>query len=307
MPKNSIILGASMNKPITGAVIIILYICAFLAGYWVGKPGPGPAPPEIVLHELGVVQVAYGQTSATLPTPPPYEGVKAPYIYVHGPYGSKVSVNVTFTNGSPTLVIPEAAVTENSISWENVTVTDNGLTYQNEPFPYLFYEGELLYVNPLHIEITSPDNYENFITFKVANLGALTLEHIYVFCNPPHAYASVYFGELGPQEQGERTTFIYQPIDLIPNWWLGLEDNIIQAMVSEGIYENEARNLLCGWIGHWIYSTCAIYRIPSPVIEEILPLDIQVPSGAELTSKRILWAMVENIPLYHLSENGLYT
>jgi len=94
------------------------------------------------------------------------------------------------------------------------------------------------------------------------------------------------------------------------------ENYIIQTMVGEGIYEDEARNFICGWINYWIYpfdgvafpegrppSVRAVYHIPSPIIEEMLPLDIQVPSGAELTSKRILWAMVENIPSYHLSEN----
>jgi len=292
-----------MIKPAAAVAVVILLICAFLAGYWTGKTGPEPAPSEIVLHELGVVQVAYGQTSASLPSPPPFDGVRAPYIYIHGPDGSKVSVNVTFTNGSPTSTIPQATVTENSISWENVVVTDNGLTYQNESFPYLFYEGELLYGNPLHIEITSPDNYENYVTFKVVNLGNLTLKHIYIFCNPHFSGFSnvfAYFEKLGPQEQEERTVSI--PPEGSSGPIPAYENQIIPTMVSENIYENEARDFLCEWIDYWTSfaeapSARTIYQIPSSVTEEILPLDIQVPSGAELTSKRILWAMIENVPL----------
>jgi hypothetical protein len=299
----SVALGIRDDQTAAAVVVtLILIICAFLAGYWAGRTGSELAPSEIVLHELGVVQVAYGQTSANTPNiPPGPQPVRAPYIYIHGPYGSKVSVNVTFTNGSPTMVVPEATITENSISWENVTVIDNNLLYQGKSFPRLFYEGELLYGNPLRIEITSPDNYENHVTFKVVNLGDLTLKHIYIFCNPytlgGYTNLFVYFEELGPQEQVERTIPILVYV-LPPRH--DLENRLAQTMVNEGIYENEARDFLCGWVDYWVNfaigpSARAVYRIPSPVIDEILRLDIQVPSGTELTSERILWALIENI------------
>jgi len=284
------------------AVVSILLICAFLAGYWAGKTGPEQIPSEIILHELGVVQVAYGQTSAILP-PPPEPIVRAPYIYIHGLNGSTVSVNVAFENGSPTLTEPEAIVTENSISWKDVTVAENGLIYQGESFPCLFYEGELAYNNPLQIEISSPDNYENSITFKVMNLGDRILKHIYIICQHyTWGTFEVYFEKLDPQEQQERPLSIYQVQLQGPEWIFYFGDNVVQTMVNEGICGSEARGFVREWIPYWCcmfpgISARAIYHIPSSTIEEMLPLDIQVPSGAELTSKRILWALIENIPL----------
>jgi hypothetical protein len=255
-----------------------------------------------LLNELGVVQVDYNSSSATLLGHAPEQViVKKPYIYLYAPRETFATVKVTFLEGSPSLTIPEATTTENSILWENVRITADGIAYRDAFFPCLFYEGKIAYDNPLQVDISRE---ENDIACKVKNLGKKTLENIYIICKPGDYlsspdYAYIYLEKLEPQELREVSTHTisFEEVNVDKIIW-----DIAQMMANEGICQPYAENFVREWADYWFYPTNqsfaqAIYQIPLPVIEEKLPLTVETPPEIELRCKRSLWALVQNIPI----------
>lgn len=69
--------------------------------------------------------------------------VKKPAIYLYTPKRVNDEVSVVI-NGKPTITIPTPdVITENSITWCNLTLERGGITHHKMEYPYLFYEATI--------------------------------------------------------------------------------------------------------------------------------------------------------------------
>jgi hypothetical protein len=152
------------------------------------------------IHEWGVLAGCKADTNYfSTSRPMKVYTIREPIIYVHSKDRQSFSLKVTFSNGVPTDTYPPAAVSNNTVSWQNVRIAEEkalvARTIPRETFvplkdimgilsdadsdliscegqtsKFLFYEGEIPFVNKV-VARMNPTNK----TIVVSNFGAFAV------------------------------------------------------------------------------------------------------------------------------------
>jgi hypothetical protein len=68
----------------------------------------------------------------------------------------------------------------------------------------------------------------------------------------------------------------------LQNNWAGLLMDLEHALISQGLYQKEARAMIETWRDSWFEEgTRLFYIVPAQAVDDILPLDIQ-PARSEI-------------------------
>jgi hypothetical protein len=203
-------------------------------------------------------------------------------------------VKVSFPKGTITEWYPkESQIRQNNLlEWENVKVspkaspefpTEQGASHyyaardtdaaplqvgsQSEKF--LFYRGVGTFPLPLSAQTTSDGKV------LVKNLGSQPVNGVILFDNHAGQRRYAFVGALNDEATVN--------LESLQNNWGGLLMDLEQVLMSQGLYQKEARAMIETWRDSWFEDgTRLLYIVPRQAVDGILPLDIQ-PSPAEIS------------------------
>jgi hypothetical protein len=220
--------------------------------------------------------------------------METPVLYFYGSSDSAENVKVSFPKGTITEWYPkESQIRQNNLlEWQNVKIspkaspefpTEQGTSHyyaarqtdaaplqvgsQNEKF--LFYRGVGTFPLPVSAQMTSDGKV------LVKNLGSQPVNGVIVFDN--HAGKRRY--ALVGTVNDEATV----NLESLQDNWAGLLMDLEQVLISQGLYQREARAMIETWRDSWFEDgTRLLYIVPRQAVDGILPLDIQ-PVPAEIS------------------------
>jgi hypothetical protein len=218
--------------------------------------------------------------------------METPVLYFYSSSESSENVKVSFPKGTITEWYPkESQIRQNNlIEWHNVKVspeappefpTEQGPSHyyaarQTEAAPlqvgsqtekFLFYRGVGTFPLPISAQTTSEGR------ILVKNLGSEPVNGLIVFDNHSGNRRYAFVGTL----KDEATV----SLESLQDNWAGLLTDLEQVLVSQGLYQKEARAMIETWRDSWFEDgTRLLYIVPRQAVDGILPLEIQpAPSG----------------------------
>jgi hypothetical protein len=223
-----------------------------------------------------------------------YETVRmeTPVLYFYGSREISAAVKVLFPKGTITEWFPKATLSSayNTVQWHDVRLLPNGAEVfpvgganhyyaarktdavplrvgsQNEKF--LFYRGIGSFPLPISAVLANDGK------IAVKKLGDDAVSGLILFENRAGKRRYRFVGTL--QNDVE--------LDLksLPDDWAGVERDLEQTLVGQGLYSREARAMLETWRDSWFEEgTRLFYIVPQRAIDSILPLTIQ-PAPSEI-------------------------
>jgi hypothetical protein len=220
--------------------------------------------------------------------------METPVIYFYGSSQVSENVKVSFPKGTITEWYPkESQIQKNNLlEWQNVKISpkatpefpvEPGASHyyaarQTDAAPlqlgsqrekFLFYRGVGTFPLPISAQ-TTPDG-----KILLKNLGAQPVNGLIVFDN--HAGKRRY--ALSGTLKDETTV----NLESLQDNWAGLLMDLEQVLISQGLYQKEARAMIETWRDSWFEDgTRLFYIVPRQAVDDILPLDIQ-PAPAEIS------------------------
>jgi hypothetical protein len=220
--------------------------------------------------------------------------METPVLYFYGSAESSANVKVSFPRGTITEWYPkESQIRQNNlIEWQNVKISpkaapeftvEQGASHyyaaretdaspvqvgsQNEKF--LFYRGVGTFPLPLSAQ-TTPDG-----RILVKNLGSQPVNGLIVFDNHSGKRRYALVGTLNDEATVN--------LKSLQDNWAGLLMDLEQVLVSQGLYQKEARAMIETWRDSWFEDgTRLLYIVPRQAVDGILPLEIQ-PAPSEIS------------------------
>ncbi len=241
--------------------------------------------------------------------------METPVIYFYADRETTVSVKVEFSQGKITEWYPQARLVyvpapddsrnPSSIDWGRITVVPGAEeSFPVEAQPSHYYPARETDAAPLRICTSKGEQREKFLfyrgvgTFNPPVAVKLDAGKVVVKNTSPESIAQFILfenrgGKVGYQVRDsfdgevvlDRPAF-NQPVD-------SLERDLEAILVSQGLYEKEARAMIKTWRDSWFEEGMRVfYIVPRKVTDSILPITIE-PGPSELT--RILVGRVEII------------
>ena len=241
--------------------------------------------------------------------------METPVIYFYADRETTVSVRVEFSQGKITewypaarlVYVPPAGDTRNpsSIDWGRITVAPGAEeSYPVEAQPSHYYPARETDAAPLRICTSKGEQLEKFLFYRgvgsfnpplsvkldagrvvVKNTSRESIAQIILFENRGGKVAYQVHDSLDGEVVLDRPA-LNQTVD-------SLEGDLYAVLVSQGLYEKEARAMIKTWRDSWFEEGMRVfYIVPRKVIDRILPITIE-PGPSELT--RILVGRVEII------------
>ncbi len=257
---------------------------------------------DFEVHEWGVMVGCASDTSYFLTSRPELTGlVREPVIYVHSRNKTPFTAEVRFHKGEPTDTYPVAQKAGKIVRWRDVGFCDeagprslgppggfvpldsikdilndvdaNCLDYNGQTARFLFYEGEMSFVN--NIDVTFDfDNRQ--VTFE--NRGSY----------PVYNSIAVVGSYVGDTDQLHPGTSITVPLSL------QTEVDLTTDLVSEGFTIKEARAFATLWQPPFMLGNSPVpvhnlmYRIPQDEYEKLISLSINPEPDKTIRSLYIL-------------------
>jgi len=262
---------------------------------------------DFEVHEWGVMVGCMTDTSFFLTSRPEQASlVREPVIYIHSRDKTPFTAEVTFNTGRPTDTYPEAQVNGNTVLWEDVdfapTLTPQGprgtndfvpldsiidilndvdadcLEYNGQTARFLFYEGEVPFVNEIKATYDFSTQQATFV-----NEGAYPVYNVTVA-------AGGYAGRVDRLNPGESITV---------NFSNETEVDLAADLVSEGFTVKEAQAFAELWEEPFFHPASPelnghiIYRLPQDKYDELISLSINPQPDKTIRSLYILVHLYE--------------
>jgi hypothetical protein len=220
--------------------------------------------------------------------------METPVLYFYGSSESSENVKVSFPKGTITEWYPkESQIRQNNLlEWQNVKISpkaspefpqEQGTSHyyaardtdaaplqvgsQSEKF--LFYRGVGTFPLPLSAQTTSDGKV------LVKNLGSQPVNGVILFDNHAGKRRNALVGALNDEATVN--------LESLQNNWAGLLMDLERVLISQGLYQKEARAMIETWRDSWFEDgTRLLYIVPRQSVDGILPLDIK-PSPAEIS------------------------
>ena len=225
--------------------------------------------------------------------------METPVIYFYSPRGATVDVSVQFRQGMITEWFPRAAVSPNALTtagqfarpgfthrlyWPGVKIAPGSTEqYPREEAPshyyaardtdaapiqvgrqkekFLFYRGVAAF--PVPIAATAVNG-----KVTVTNLGADPLSSVILFENRG--------GRIGYRVRRSVNRETVLDLPQLNADFRTLAADLEQMLISEGLYEREARAMIETWRDSWFEEgTRVFYLVPARRVDEVLPLTIE--------------------------------
>ncbi len=214
--------------------------------------------------------------------------METPVLYFYGSRESSVNVKVSFPQGTITEWYPQASPqrrSNNLIQWQDVKIspevtpdfpTERGASHyyaaretdaaalqvKSEREKFLFYRGIGTFPLPVSAR------FEQDGRLVVRNVGGTPVDGLIVFDN--HAGARRY------AVAGTVKDEVTVDFGSLQDNWAGLLMDLERVLISQGLYEKEARAMIETWRDSWFEEgTRLFYIVPRQAVDSILPLDIQ--------------------------------
>lgn len=239
--------------------------------------------------------------------------METPVIYFYADRETTVSVKVEFSQGKITewypyarlVYVPQPQDSNNNsqIDWGRITITPGAAeNFPVEANPSHYYPARETDAAPLRVCGSKGVQQEKFLfyrgvgTFKppieaMLNSGKVTLKNI----SRQNIGAVIVFenraGRIAYQAQGPLVGETVLDRPAANTKMDSLERELKSILVSQGLYEKEARAMINTWRDSWFEEGLRVfYIVPRKVTDSILPLTIE-PRPSEL--KRVLVGRVE--------------
>jgi hypothetical protein len=241
--------------------------------------------------------------------------METPVIYFYADRETPVSVRVEFSQGKITEWYPAARLVfvppaddrrnPSSIDWGRITVVPGAEeSFPVEAQPSHYYPARETDAAPLRICTSKGEQHEKFLFYRgvgtfnpplavkldagrvvVKNTSRESIAQFILFENRGGKVAYQVHDSFDGEVALERPA-LNQTVD-------SLERDLYAILVSQGLYEKEARAMIKTWRDSWFEEGMRVfYIVPRKVTDSILPITIE-PTPSELT--RILVGRVEII------------
>ncbi len=262
---------------------------------------------DFEVHEWGVMVGCMTDTSFFLTSRPEQASlVREPVIYIHSRDKTPFTAEVTFNTGRPTDTYPQAQVNGNTVLWEDVAfaadlaprgprgtgdfvpldsiidilndVDADCLEYNGQTARFLFYEGEVPFVNEIKATYDCSTQQATFI-----NESAFPVYNVMVA-------AGGYAGRVDQLNPGESITV---------NFSNETEVDLTADLVSEGFTVKEAQAFATLWQQPFMYDSSPeltrnlMYRLPQDKYDELISLSINPQPDKTIRSLYILVHLYE--------------
>jgi hypothetical protein len=215
--------------------------------------------------------------------------METPVLYFYGSSETSENVKVSFPKGTITEWYPkESQIRQNNLlEWQNVKIspkaepefpTEQGASHyyaarQTDAAPlqlgsqkerFLFYRGVGTFPLPISAQTTQDGK------IRLKNLGAQPVNGVIVFDNHLGKRKYALVGALDDEATVN--------LESLQDNWAGLLMDLEQILISQGLYQKEARAMIETWRDSWFEDgTRLFYIVPRKAVDDILPLDIQPP------------------------------
>lgn len=221
--------------------------------------------------------------------------METPVLYFYADREMDVSVNVGFPRGRITEWYPRAHSANREISWSNFKV----LPHAQAKFPLdqsqsHYYSARETDAAPVGIGEGQRAEYEKFLFYRgigdfdlplnvklagdqvsVRGSGRDEIAQVILFENRDGRAGWRIYGSLNGETTMTRPV-LGQPVEL-------LHSELEKSLVSQGLYEKEARAMVKTWSDSWFEEGLrVIYIVPRRVTDEILPITI-TPTPSQLS------------------------
>ena len=241
--------------------------------------------------------------------------METPVIYFYADRETTVSVRVEFSQGKITEWYPQARLVyvpapndgrnPSSIDWGRITVVPGAEeTFPVEAQPSHYYPARETDAAPLRICTSKGEQLEKFLFYRgvgsfnpplsvkldagrvvVKNTSRESISQFVLFENRGGKVGYQVYDSFDGEVVLDRPS-LNQSVD-------SLERDLDAILVSQGLYEKEARAMIKTWRDSWFEEGMRVfYIVPRKVTDSILPITIE-PGPSELT--RILVGRVEAI------------
>ena len=218
--------------------------------------------------------------------------METPVLYFYGASESSANVKVGFPKGTLTEWYPKESQirANNVIEWNNVKIspkatpefpTEPGASHyyaarQTDASPlelgsqkekFLFYRG----VGTFPLPISAQTTQDGKILLK--NLASQPVNGVILFDNHSGKRRYGLVGTLNDEATLD--------LESLQDNWAGLLMDLERVLISQGLYQKEARAMIETWRDSWFEDgTRLLYIVPSPAVDSILPLAIQPAPAA---------------------------
>ena len=232
------------------------------------------------VHEWGVFCQRYKSNIVNVVTKPLEEPVivKKPVIYFH--YRKDISdvfVEVNF-DGDILVTIPDAASTDDGISWTVDIVNKSVVAPNGTVYKYLFYECQIKYSKGVIAYILDDGINVKFYIMNVADYPISDIFFIYGYPTgtPDFMFRGITYVKIERLESYSESVIT---VPLNNNSLYGTSE-ILYSLIENGLTEQEAEDLIDYWEKIWFYPTNLgsyaqiLYTIPEDIYNELLPISI---------------------------------
>ena len=236
--------------------------------------------------------------------------METPVLYFYSTHDATIDVSVSFFHGlitewyplathiEPSASVKNAALfqreSNGSISWKSVNVQPSAeRTFLQEPQPSHYYAARATTASPLHISTEKGEQQEKFLFYRGVSLASPPLSAL-VLPNGQIEAMNQSSGEIPElilfECRGQKVG--YHEIESVREGALldppvldasvdSLLPHLEAALVSAGLYSEEAHAMLESWKDSWFEEgSRLIYIVPDSFVENILPLMIDPQPAA---------------------------